>query len=135
MKTKIRTRHQSQTRDSYSAQKDTQTTTTSTRYGRKYCTIPTNYTRILIIVVVVVGLFTVALINHRRPKVQAGVAVAHQAVLGEQSKECSSEDLYNNPSILENASVATRAPLANPARQKTGTNGLVIGTIDLAGSV
>ena len=53
--------------------------------------------RILIIVVVVVGLFTVALINHRRPKVQAGVAVAHQAVLGEQSKECSSEDLYNNP--------------------------------------
>ena len=96
MKTKIRTRHQSQTRDSYSAQKDTQTTTTSTRYGRKYCTIPTYYMRILIIVVVV-GLFTVALINHRRPKVQTGVAVAHQAVLGEQSKECSSEDLYNNP--------------------------------------
>ena len=134
IRTKIRTRHQSQTRDSYSAQKVTQTTTTSTRYGRKYCTIPTYYMRILIIVVVV-GLFTVALINHRRPKVQAGVAVAHQAVLGEQSKECSSEDLYNNPSILENASVATRAPLANPARQKTGTNGSVIGTINLAGSV
>ena len=88
-----------------------------------------------ILIIVVVGLFTVALINHRRPKVQAGVAVAHQAVLGEQSKECSSEDLYNNPSILENASVATRAPLANPARQKTGTNGSVIGTINLAGSV
>ena len=88
-----------------------------------------------ILIIVVVGLFTIALINHRRPKVQTGVAVAHQAVLGEQSKECSSEDLYNNPSILENASVATRVPLANPARQKTGTNGSVIGTINLAGSV
>lgn len=95
MTTNIRTSHQLQTRDSYSAQKDTPTTTTSTRYRRKHCTIPTYY-KMIKIVVVVVSLFTAALIIHRRK------VVAHQAVLGEQSKECSSEDLYDNPLHFRN---------------------------------
>jgi len=61
--------------------------------------------RCTILVLFVVGLvtFTFCVDNHGL-KVQAdvAVAVAQQTVLGEQSKECSSKDLYDNPLHFRN---------------------------------